>query len=290
MSKISIVSKHKGCHGSFLNLLDFQDYLIRQGIEVDFYTDSIDEFTRNLLKTKRQYKLGKIFQFAPDLGEINCYNHNVVTDFKTLCVLPNKIRCKKLTIFDNAELTYHLRGITIWFYPIDIKDIRKRLFWHDFMDYIFLMPPSDHWRFSQKYPDLRADIFFKKINVDVLKTIKCKNNKKQFFRIEDGSGEAANYVALEDPTNRILEEFPYAEKLTDLTKAFDYGTYIYYRRKDRAYLEQFGRLIFEFLLLNKGVVFFDEPCSREDGLCDYWEEYKDDVFKMEKDYEEKPWL
>jgi hypothetical protein len=83
---------------------------------------------------------------------------------------------------------------------------------------------------------------------------------------------------------------------------FDYKGLIYYRRRKFYYHEQFGRLIFEFIVLGKEVHFIDDPFLIEDGLTDYLRHYEIEfdkrkiitssnklIQKMEEPYETKPW-
>ena len=59
--KYTIVSAHRGIHGSFLNLLDLTDYLIRRGNKVDFVCLDIKEFYYRLAQTVRDCKLQDIY-------------------------------------------------------------------------------------------------------------------------------------------------------------------------------------------------------------------------------------
>ena len=91
---------------------------------------------------------------------------------------------------------------------------------------IFLMPPSNFKLFKEIYPDLNASIFFKKINLDSLKTIKPND--------------------------------PY----------FDHDL-VYKRREEVMWHEQFGRRVFEFILLGKKIYFGNDPLMIKDGFSDY---------------------
>jgi hypothetical protein len=282
--KITIVTNYLGVTGTFLNLLDFQDYLIRKGWEDDFYCPSKLTFEKDLIRTRRKYKIGNIKNLAYDVRTDGV----IVTDFMTLCSLDFHLTCEKMVIFDNAELSYHLKNITTFFYPKDVGDINKVMDKHTFRDHIFLMPPCNYDMFVERYPMLQASIFYKKINVDALNTIQSENNGKLFYRIERGEDSEKNYITLPPPN--INGRFPEAVPLKDSTKMFDYCGFIYYRREDRAYYEQLGRLIFEFILLGKKVHFFDRPEDRQDGLNDYWAHYKDFTRDLiEEDYDFKPW-
>lgn len=285
--KYTILSGHTGIHGSLMNLLDLADYLVRRGHEIDFICLDRFHLATNLKKSIRNYKLGNVYDKQTLVcggiktsGVILKREETIITDFKSLISWPHPINCKKLVILDNVELSYHLDGVIIDFYPKDIGDIRTVLARHGYKDHIFCMPPSNLNKFRVKYPDLNSRIFYKKINIEALCTAKMTNNGQAFYRGDE-------------PPEGILELMPKPEKLDDLTKVFNYSSYIYYRRADRAFYEQFGRLIFEFIILNKNVYFFDKPLYKKDGLNDYWTYYGKDrdwiIDKMLHDYEDAPW-
>ena len=285
--KYTILSGHTGIHGSLMNLLDLQDYLIRRGHEIDFICLDRFHLQTNLKRTIRQYKIGKVYdketltcRGIKTSGVVLKRNEIIITDFKSLISWPHPINCKKLVILDNVELSYHLDNIVIDFYPKDIGDIRKVLAQHGYKDHIFCMPASNLKKFRIKYPDLNSQIFYKKINIEALCTAKMGDNGKAFFRGDDSPAG-------------ILDLIPVPDKLDDLTQVFNYNSYVYYRRADRAFYEQFGRLVFEFIILNKNVHFFDKPFQKKDGLNDYWNFYGKDrdfiIDKMLDDYKDAPW-
>jgi hypothetical protein len=285
--KYNILSGHTGIHGSLMNLLDLTDYLVRKEHDVDFICLDRFHLETNLKKTNRRYKLGNVFdketltlRKMKTSGVVIKRDEIIITDFKSLISWPHPIICKKLIILDNAELSYHLDGIVIDFYPKDIGDIRKVLAQHKFQDHMFCMPPSNIDKFRTRYPDLNSRVFFKKINIEALCTAKMSDNGKAFYRGDN-------------PPEGISELIPPPARLDDLTKVFNYNSYVYYRRADRAFYEQLGRLIFEFIILNKNVHFFDKPFYKKDGLNDYWEYYGEDrdfiIDEMLKDYEDAPW-
>ncbi len=289
--KYTILSAHTGIHGSLMNLLDLTDYLIRQGHDVDFVCMDRYYLSDNLLKqTVRKYKLGNIYDVNTVVYEkanilsgarIIRLNETVITDFKSLISWPKSIICEKLVILDNSELSYHLNNTVIDFYPKDIGDIRTVLEKHTYNDHIFCMPPSNFEQFTQRYPDLNARIFFKKINIEALCTARPSDNGKFFYR-----GDA--------PPKGLLKLAPEPVLLDDLTQMFKYSGYIYYRRRDRAAYEQLGRMIFEFIIFNKRVYFYDKPDSENDGLADYWRYYhngdRDYIIEMMLEpYKDAPW-
>ena len=90
-------------------------------------------------------------------------------------------------------------------------------------------------------------------------------------------------------------------KYNEVDHIFDYQNLIYRRRSYLAYEEQFGRLIFEYILLGKTVYFLNEKHT-EDGLTDYLNHFninfkdnritttKEELTKRMLIYEYKPWL
>lgn len=86
---------------------------------------------------------------------------------------------------------------------------------------------------------------------------------------------------------------------TDMLKAaamdgvFKPQKYHYKKKKKLAYFEQFGRLVFEFIMLGKEVVFEKNPLLYNDGMADYILHYgleKEKLWeKMGGMYEYKPW-
>ena len=288
--KYTILSGHTGIHGSLMNLLDLADYLTRQKHEIDFVCLDRYHLADKLKQTVRKYKLGNIYDIDSQFyekgnivakGRIVKRNETIITDFKSLISWPEMIICNKLIILDNAELSYHLNGTIIDFYPKDIGDIRNILKKHNYNDHIFCMPPCNFDKFTQKYPDLNARIFFKKINIEALCTARASDNGKFFYR-----GDS--------PPAGLLKLAPKPVQLDDLTQIFNYSGYVYYRRRDRAAYEQLGRMIFEFIIFDKRVYFYDKPDAENDGLNDYWKHYgngdRDTIIEMMLEpYEDAPW-
>lgn len=286
--KIIIVSDHRDINGSPINLLDFQDYLINQLYDVVFYTFHKWNFENIVSNSLREYKIGDVKTIRDVIIHRRC---NVVTDFMSLVNIKVPIICKNLIVFDNAELSYHLNGITNFFYKKDISDLRKILEKHRFSKVLFLMPKCNYEKFKVKYPDLPSTIFYKKINIKALLTVPFSNNQRWFYRAEKDGDEPSGILEYHKKNKMV-------DKLTldvNLQKMFDYHGYIYYRRKDRSNIEEFGRSIFEFLIMGKKVHYFDHPNNVNDGLKDYWNYYgqgdKEIIrIMMSEDYEYKPWL
>lgn len=284
--KIIIVSDHRDINGSPINLLDFQDYLVNQLYDVVFYSFHKWNFDTIISNSLRKYKIGKVKTIRDVIVHRRC---NVVTDFMSLVNIKAPIICKKLIVFDNAELSYHLNGITNFFYKEDIGDLRKVLEKHRFSKVLFLMPKCNYEKFKIKYPDLPADIFYKKINIQALLTVPFSDNNRWYLRLERDRNEPKQILD-------ILERSSMTDGLIgdDLQKMFDYKGYLYYRRKDRSGIEQFGRSIFEFLIMGKQIHYIDHPTKVNDGLKDYWNHYgsgaRETIIKMmSKNYNYRPW-
>ncbi len=289
--KYSIICGHTGIHGSLLNLLDLQDHLIREGHEVDFYCLDVPMLKLNMAKTHRTYRVGNLkwlylrkHHRYPVTERVMIRADNILTDFKTLINLKIPIVGTYTWVFDSAELSYHLEGINIDFYPKDIGDLMDIVAKHQTY-FNFLMPPVNLKKFQTKYPKLYSYEHFKKINMEPLKTIDTGMNGEFFYRADEYSD-----FPRDDYTMPPIErEFPTVTRLKDMTDMFKYNGLIYYRRGDRAYWEQFGRLIWEFILLDKRVYFYDLPSEAKDGLNDYVNHYG--LIKSEVEEKMKgPWI
>lgn len=274
---IAIVSYHSGMHGSIINLMDLQQYLRDKGYFVKFYCKSARKFPEIIKLSKRPYKFDEIKTCGIILERKNV----VITDFKSINKLyeeQHPIVARKIVVFDNVELSYHLLNMKNAPYYQEI-DLEGCLNFHKFNDVEFLMPPCNYQKFIQKYPNLMAKIFYKKINPDMLRNIKISENGKTFYRNDSGNG--------------IVKSARKNFRRFQLQNVFCYSTYYYRKRKDLAYFEQFGRLVFEFVMLGKNIEWEKNPLLYEDGLTDYILYYgleKEKLWKkMEKDYEYKPW-
>jgi CRISPR/Cas system CMR-associated protein Cmr5 small subunit len=170
------------------------------------------------------------------------------------------------------------------------------------------MPPNNVKLFRKKYPELECRPFFKHINIDVLNTIKTKDLDGYFYRwdIEDDDekikgefGERCYSFPPTWTTNRDGMKVPL--KYTESEHLFNYKNLIYRRRSYLSYEEQFGRLIFEYILLGKTVYFLNEKHT-EDGLSDYLTHFnisfcvkkiitsKEELTERMERYDDKPWL
>jgi len=292
MKKISIISNHRGMNGSVIGLLDFQQYLHDyEKYNIKFLCNKV-HINRNIVKQSyRKYSFNDI----DTIKEINYIKHCIVTDFKSLVTTfidGKRIIADKGIVLDNLELTLFLNEREgAMFYPnINMYDC---LNFHRFKEIIFLMPPSNKVIWDKKYSDLSSYVFYKKINTNMLKNIDYKNNGKIFFR-------SHNFYNLPDIgylniSEFIRDKYPNSIELSIVNdyNIFDFSGYIYNKKPEVSYYEQFGRLIFEFILLNKKIYWFDNPYEWNDGLKDYLLYYSEDREKIEymmnKKYNVRPW-
>jgi len=230
---VSIVSTNFRMSGGYINHLDLYDFI--RSYKPKYYYMEETPLWRMLLETGRNYNLKRRIKMR-ELESID--DDIIITDFRGLIVLSNEdiiIDCKKLIIMDCVELTYHLNEIYSapnWFFWFDFSysdTIDKYLNNISCSEIVFLMPPSNHMKFTKKYPNFRSKAFFKKINVGVLKKV-----RKGFFD--------------------------------------DYFSYS--RRPEVLWYEQFGRRIFEHIILEKHVFFRNDPYMKDDGLSDYLKHYE----------------
>ena len=308
MKRAVFITHQMGTQGSYLNHLDLQQYLKdNEGFTVKFYCENVKKLFEVIENTRRKYTMNK---GEPKILKKQIIEpETVITDFKTLLMAPELdlwVICKKLLIMDSIELTYHLKDIKAarFFYHVDIHKALKRFYTNET---IFLMPPNNYEIFKQKYPELKAQVFFKNINIDMLNTLDHDNRPGYFFRWDDCKGYedlvkeqfgegGANFEP--DWKLRMGRKIPL--KYNEVDHIFDYQSLVYRRRKYLEYQEQFGRLIFEYILLGKTVYFMDEPFT-DDGLTDYLRHFdiqfdgnrvstsRDDLKNKMMVYTDKPW-
>jgi len=309
MKQIVFIVHQMGTQGSYLNHLDLQQYLKdHKEYKIKFYCENVKKLNEVIKNSRRSYTLGK--------GEVKILKKEIVepdtviTDFKTLIMakkLGMWVICKKLLIMDSIELTYHLKDIrnARFFYDVNIYEALKQFYTKET---IFLMPPNNYNIFKRKYPDLKAQVFFKKINVDMLNTIDFENRFGYFYRWDDSKdyvdlvgGKFGPYGHHYEPDWKLKMGRKIPLKYNEVDHIFDYKDLVYRRRKYLEYQEQFGRLIFEYMLLGKNVFFLDDPFTN-DGLTDYLKHYdiqfnsnnkiittKEELIEKMKCYKEKPW-
>lgn len=307
--KIVFITHQMGTQGSYLNLLDLQQYLRTvEEYDIKFYCENVKKLFKVRKDSRRTYKYrsGEIKTLTKDIIE----PETVITDFNTIIQLSEKgmsVICKKLIIMDTVELAYHLKGIrnARFFYDINLYKVLEHFYANEI---VFLMPPNNYEIFQKKYPDLNAHIFFKKINVDMVDRIKYKRYGGNFFRWDDDltyKNEVRSKYGMDcfcyEPewtTNQNGASVPLKYKEAD--HIFDYQAFIYRRRKYLEYEEQFGRLIFEYILLGKPVYFMGNKYTN-DGLSDYLKHYniqfigdkiitkREDLRKQMEYYTFKPW-
>ena len=296
-----------GIQGSYLNHLDLFQHLKSKGHKVRFYCENVKNLFEIVKNTRRSYTFDK--------GEIKLVRDEIVepgviiTDFKTLIMMRElkcMIICKKLIVMDSIELTYHLKEMrdARFYYDVDAHDLIKQFFTDEV---VFLMPPNNYKLFIQKYPKLQAEVFFKHINSEMLDTIEHEDREGYFFRWDDVDGYVEE-VTDKFGGNGFLYEpewnFKRGRKIpfryNEIDHIFDYQSLVYRRRKYLAYQEQFGRLIFEYILMGKTVYFANEPYT-DDGLTDYLHHFdiqfdgnkvittKDELREKMKSYDKEPW-
>jgi hypothetical protein len=214
--------------------------------------------------------------------------------------------CRKLIVMDSIELTYHLKDMKAarFYYPVDVEQALRHFYTEDVL---FLMPPCNYNIFKRKYPGLEAESFFKNINVDMLNTLKHEDRPGFFYRWDDLKGYQDEVHNKFGPLGKCYEpdwklrmgrKSPL--KYNEVDHIFDYKELVYRRRKYLEYQEQFGRLIFEYILLGKTVYFADEPYT-DDGLTDYLHHFqikfdgekvittRDELANKMRVYTDKPW-
>jgi hypothetical protein len=307
---ISFCLHRIGTYGPYLTHLDLQQYLHDEsGYKINFYCD-VRKLLKVIKNSRRPYKF--------DSCSIKLFTNNIqekdimITDFSSFINLYNdkvKITCKKLIVIDTFELTYHLKNISSECFCAEF-DLEKIVNSFQLNEILFLMPPSNHTLFKKRYSSIPSKIFYKQINIDMLSKIRFSNHTGNLYRWdyeEDRSKEAKTKFGKDcykfDPywiydnncQNRIFDRHDEIDYL------FEFKNLVYSRRKYFNHIEQFGRLIFEYILLDKTVYFLDDPIYCNDGLADYLKHY-DIQFENSKivttkkqlkekicSYEDQPW-
>jgi len=307
MKQVVFITQQMGLQGSYMNHLDLQQHLKdNEGYRVKFYCENVKKLFEIIQNSRRSYTMekGEVKVLRKEIIEPDV----VITDFKTLCMAPKLnlfVICKKVLVMDSIELTYHLKDMKhARFFPhVDLYNALKHFYAEEV---VFLMPPNNHEIFKEKYPDLNSQVFFKIINTDMLKTLKHENRDGYFYRwddlrgyqelVESEFGKGINY----EPDWKLKMGRKIPVKYNEINHIFDYKELVYRRRKYLEYQEQFGRLIFEYILLGKTVHFLNEPYT-DDGLTDYLQHYdikfvgrtvkttKDELSRRMKEYVNRPW-
>jgi len=309
MKQAVFIVHQMGTQGSYLNHLDLQQYLKdREGYKIKFYCENVKKLYEVIKNSRRSYKLGA--------GEVKILRKEIIepdlvfTDFKTL-IMAKKLGlwviCKKLIVMDSIELTYHLKGMkgARFYYAVDVEEALKSFYTQETL---FLMPQNNYDIFTKRYPNLNAKVFYKNINVDMLKTLKHDNKFGYFYRWDDlngyqdlVTGKFGPYGKCYEPDWKLKMGRKIPLKYNEVAYIFDFKELVYRRRKYLEYQEQFGRLIFEYILLGKTVYFLNEPHT-DDGLTDYLNHLdiqfnssnkiittKNELYEKMKLYEDKPW-
>jgi len=276
MKQAVFITHQMGTQGSYLNHLDFQQYLKdHEGYKIKFYCENVKKLYEVIKNTRRDYQVGagevKVLRkeiIEPDL---------VITDFKTFITakaLGLFVICRHLIVMDSIELTYHLKDMRAarFYHYADLYESMRCFFTEKVT---FLMPQNNYDIFKEKYPDLNAEVFYKNINVDMINTISCDNRPGYFYRWDDSKGyqdevkeQFGDRIFNYEPDWKLKMGRKIPLKYNEVNHIFDFESLIYRRRKYLEYQEQFGRLIFEYILLGKTVYFAAEPFT-DDGLTDY---------------------
>jgi hypothetical protein len=293
MKKIFILSDHRYLSGSLINLLDFQQYLKDvENYKITFICED-KLINHNLIKlTNRKYTFDRLDKIKDVIIIKGC----LITDFKSLCstyLNGKRILADKCVVVDNIELSFYLdkRSDTHLYYDIDIYDC---LNYHKVKDFIFLMPRFNKEIWDDIYSDVKSEVFYKKINIDLLNDMNIENNGKLFFRSYNFYLDET-MVNFTNISNIIKNKYPDSVELNLLNykNIFSYKGYIYCKKPETYYFEQFGRLIFEYILLGKEIHWFDNPYEYDDGLKEYLNYYGEDKdqieYLMKQKYEERPW-
>lgn len=282
MGKIVFIVHQMGTQGSYMNHLDLQQHLKDQGYDITFYCENVKRLFNVIEESRRKYTFKK--------GEIKILRkhiiepYTVITDFSSLIKMYHDkiyVACDNVIVMDSVELTYHLKDMkhARFYYDIDLHEVLKCFYTNDIK---FLMPPSNLKIFQQQYPDLKSEVHFKSINCNMLNTIEYENRDMYFYRWDDDE----HYVKqIEHSFPRNTYQYPpewttlrnktrVPLKYNEKNHIFDYKIFLYRRRKYLEYQEQFGRLIFEYILLDKAVIFLEAKPYKDDCLTDYLKHYE----------------
>jgi len=270
---ISIVSTNYYMSGTYVNFLDLYDALNKK-YDVTLYYTQLDKngfwLPHMIKQTGRNYKLEKHLKLY---GNVWVKDDIVITDFRGLVICHHwqiPIVCSKLIIMDSVELSYHLNNTDKakhWF-DFDFsynESIYTYLVNNQYDEITFLMPKVNIEKFKLKYPLLASKEYYKKINYDVLSTANISDNGKFCYRVDEG-GLVYNILEKADEFDNLDLQYKYS--------VFDYKGFLFRRRKRLRYWEQFGRLIFEYIMVGKTVQFLSEPFEIDDGLTNYLKFYK----------------
>jgi hypothetical protein len=279
-----IISLHSGISGSFINMLDYSNYLCKNfNYKLYWINGRNDNFYSLYKQTFREYKNLQFIKFQRTRKIITATN--IVTDFVSLIKLKRDkyfINCKNLYVLDNLELILFLRKIKdnihisrfenfIWKYET-LFDFFNSIGHYDNLK--FMITPFILKEFNLQNTDKEKFIpYYKKIDIQALQIIKTKPIKKCFSR------------------EYINDNVEYLPKLYGINP-FQYECYYYKHRQELSYIEMFGRLIFEFIIMDRKVKFDENLLQYNDGLLDYIKHYglkKDKLIKEIGDWNES-WI
>jgi len=244
-----VLINHSGFSGSVVNMFDYSNFLSKYGF-ITLYQDSRHlSFTDMLKMSLRNYTFS-YRNFNCSVLECDI----LITDFLSVMWFSNnskKIICNKVFILDNLELALYLLNIrnNKFLNLLDTTNICKKLKTNIISkEYNLLVTPFIYEKAKNKFPKLNVISHLKKIDISALNTIQYSETKKSFSR------------------EYINDNMDYIPNIYG-TNVFNYKTYVYKRREVLSKIEMFGRLIFEFILLDKNIIFNDDLIK--DGLNDY---------------------
>ena len=225
--------------GSLINMLDYYQWVLDLGYDV-----KINHYDKKPL-TFRDYKVNNTNETSSDI---------VITDYYSIITNDQILSGDLCLIFSNLELTYSLLNLE----NFSIEKLYEKIQNLKFQKIVFLIVPYIEKLFQEKLPDLNYKIYYKKINTKMLTQIPVRDNGKLFAR---------DTTLIKVP-NRTIERI-------NILSYFNYSGYVFSRKKSIHYIEEFGRLVFEFYFLNKEVYIDNQIRYLErDGFDDYLDYYE----------------
>ncbi len=233
---ISIVSTNFRMSGSYINHLDTYDFLRDLGVKYYYMDNGELPLWEMLLKTGRNYNLQNPIKIGKTIED-----DIIITDFRGIIVLNHenvKLSCERLIVMDCMELTFHLNR----FY-----DVVNWFFWFD--------------EFTYETPIYR---YLNNIKFNDIKFLMPPSNYSKFCEMYFDLYPTIFFKKINVPVLLKHRNIEY----------FDRDTFVYERKKEKRWHDQFGRTIFEFIILGKKVVFKNNPFMVDDGVSDYLKYYK----------------
>lgn len=200
-------------------------------LDSKFFVHNQTDFRNMIAQSQRPYNIS----FTKSLSD-----KTIIIDFFSLYQLKQSIHCNHLIILDTADLNKHLSNIIPYNSFDTYSSINSILEKHQIDNVSFVISPYLEQKFTNQY-SYNYITTFKKINHKLLKYI-SKPNQNILIRNQNGADNRLNLL--------------------------DFKEYHYDRRLSGDFQEHHGRLIFEYLLLNRPVKFLNiSPVN--DGLNSY---------------------